>query len=122
MRLLCCLVAVSIATFAHAPSSWADSVPSPSGSTQSNSVEPSTASESTSSATLGTIEVGVPSAGDNSPERLNNLSNQINQGVGAQQAPQNRQGMPSLNEVINLPPGMVVRGTRGGGLAIGTEY
>ena len=109
MKRLLFLVATSIAAFAYTPFCWADAVQSG-------------ASESTSSTTLNTLEVGVSSTAENSSERLERLSGQINQGVEAQQEPENGQEMPSLGEVLNLPPGMVVRGTRGGGLAIGTEY
>jgi hypothetical protein len=72
---------------------------------------------------LDTQEASVTESSEQEFDRLNNLANQINQGVGRQPARSGQsQAMPSLNEFLNLPENMVVRGTQRGGLAIGREF
>lgn len=72
----------------------------------------------TESASLSPVEVGVSDSDQNSQERLNQLSNEINQDTSVQQQNQS----PSLREVLNLPEGMVIRGTSRGGLVVGNEF
>jgi hypothetical protein len=55
-----------------------------------------------------------PDASQTTPQHLDRLETQINQDVDG-----DRQG---LDEVLDLPEGVVVRGTQRGGLAIGGEF
>lgn len=71
---------------------------------------------------LGTQEVGISAEEDSDAERLDTLSTQINQDINGGQTQSDNASTPSVNQFLNLPPGLVVRGTRFGGLAVGGEF
>ncbi len=77
--------------------------------------------ETTEATTLNTVEVGIEAPSQNESERLNTLSQQINQTAGIAH-PQSDAPLAELKQGLNLPSNLVIRGTSGGGLAIGTEY
>lgn len=68
---------------------------------------------------LDTQAVEVAETSDNESDRLHGLADQINQQVGR---PDQSEQMPSVQEMLNLPEDTVIRGTRRGGVAIGTEF
>lgn len=70
------------------------------------------------SLTTQAVELTEPS--ENESDRLNGLANRINQRMNGNSSRSENQ--PSINEFLNLPQDMVVRGTRRGGVAIGTEF
>ncbi|HEY9661874.1 MAG TPA: hypothetical protein V6C65_25750 [Allocoleopsis sp.] len=76
----------------------------------------------TQATTLNTVEVGIEAPAQNEAERLNTLSTQINQSAGVTRQAEDGSPLSSLKQDLNLPPNLVIRGTSGGGLAIGTEY
>jgi hypothetical protein len=64
-----------------------------------------------------------PDASQTTPQHLDRLETQINQDVdGDRQASQPQTPLAGLDEVLDLPEGVVVRGTQRGGLAIGGEF
>jgi hypothetical protein len=67
---------------------------------------------------LGTQEVGVDAGEGLSEERFQSLSTEINQEVGGDRGEQTQ----LLNQFIDLPPGLVVRGAQTGGVVVGGEF
>lgn len=75
-------------------------------------------------ASLETQEVGVTTPSENRSDRLEVLAGEINQDASQEQNQSDRQipSLDELDEVLNLPEGMIIRGTRSSGLGIGTEF
>lgn len=96
--------AIVLLPFAISTTAWADSAQT----TQAGA------------ASLDTQPAAVTETSEDEADRLNGLASQINQSIDGR--PQQSEDMPSVNELLNLPEDTVVRGTRGGGLAIGTEF
>jgi hypothetical protein len=67
---------------------------------------------------LGTQELEMNTQDGIDAEQLDTLATQINQEVNGDQSDQPG---PSVNEFLNLPPGLVIRGTNLGGLVVGGE-
>jgi hypothetical protein len=67
---------------------------------------------------LGTQEVGLDAGEDLSEERFQSLSTEINQEVGGSRGEQTQ----LLDQFIDLPPGLVVRGAQMGGVVVGGEF
>ncbi len=84
-----------------------------------SSESPSIQTERSDAASLGTQELEMDTQNGIDAEQLDRLSTQINQEVNGDQEDS---GPSFLNQVLNLPPGMVVRGTSFGGLAVGSEF
>jgi hypothetical protein len=62
-------------------------------------------------------------ASQTNPQHLDRLEMQINQEVGSdRRTNQPQTPLAELDEVLDLPEGVVVRGTQRGGLAIGGEF
>lgn len=73
----------------------------------------------TNATALETQEVGLESASEADAEQLNTRADEINQDTANQRE---HEGNQTLSEFLNLPDGVVVRTTRGGGLAVGGEF
>ncbi|WP_416673195.1 hypothetical protein [Egbenema bharatensis] len=67
---------------------------------------------------LGTQELERNTQDGIDTEQLDTLATQINREVNGD--PSEPQG-PSVHELLNLPPGLVIRGTTLGGLVVGGE-
>lgn len=103
MKLILVVTATVLLPLGMVTAAWADTAPTP---------QSGAAALQTQAATTAPSETEA--------ERLDRLANRINQTVDRPTG--QSEEMPSVNELLNLPQDTVVRGTRGGGLAIGTEF
>lgn len=73
----------------------------------------------TDATALETQEVGLESMSEIDSGQLDTRADEINQDTSNQREQEDNQ---TLSEFLNLPDGVVVRTTRGGGLAVGGEF
>lgn len=104
MKLILLITATVLLPCGIVTAAWAD---------DAQTVQPGAAS-------LDTQPAEVTETSDQESDHLSGLADQINQGVGRPSG-QSEQ-MPSVQQMLNLPEDTVIRGTRRGGLAIGTEF
>jgi hypothetical protein len=107
MKTMIAIAAVILGTVAVVPAAWADTL---------------APLEINHASTEPQATTGEPVPQPTS-QQLDRLETRINQDVDGDRRP-NRPQTPlsNLGEVLSLPEGVVVRGTRGGGLAIGGEF
>lgn len=104
MKLILVATATVLLPLGMVTAAWADAAPT---------AQPGAAD-------LQTQAAAAAEPSETEAERLDRLANRINQTVDRPTG--NSEAMPSVNQLLNLPQDTVVRGTRGGGLAIGREF
>lgn len=118
MKFLFIMTVAVLLPFNLVTAAWADSTQT----SQQNALEqpPPESFESTQAEQIEAISVEqdpeLVSPSERS-SRLNNEAQQINQSLSTPQNP-NR----AIREILNLPDGMIIRGSSRGGIGIGTEY
>jgi hypothetical protein len=107
------IVTAALLPFGLSAVAWADSPPVESAPTQISQPEP-TSGQAADLMTQG-ARAEDPNAED--AEHLDSLARQINQSLSTD----GHRQPTKLQEMLNLPRGMIIRGSPRGGLSIGTE-
>lgn len=105
MKILFLLTAAVLLPFGVATAAWADSIPIEPASTEAEQIQPIP--------TQTDGDAGTSTQADS----LNRSAEQINRNLEGRESPN-----PPLRDLLNLPDGMIIRGSSRGGLGIGTEY
>ncbi|NJR57938.1 MAG: hypothetical protein HC769_03190 [Cyanobacteria bacterium CRU_2_1] len=113
MKLILVALAIALFPLGLATAAWADPA--------QPSLIPATSSSSEADS-LGVQEINVGTPTDDRTEQLDQLANQVNEDAENTRGQEADESFPGIEEVLNLPEGVVVQGTRGGGLTIGTEF
>lgn len=120
MKFLFIMTLAMLLPFKLATSAGADPTPTaPTLLPEQNLPEPAQ-SEPVQAGAIAPLSIQQNSGSMLGTDRANQLTNQANQINSNLESQQNRS--PRLRDLLNLPDGMIIRGSSRGGIGLGTEY